>query len=93
VKIIAYCFAALAVALVVVGIVFTFGTTSAAVAVGHGMSATPSLSSIGNVFVNLGVVAIITAIISPIKQRLGRKRQAGGPARRQPAQTTAAPSV
>ena len=92
-KIVAYFFAAVAVALVVVGIVFAFGTTSAVAAVGHGMAATPSLAGIGNVFVNLGIVAVITAIVAPIKQRLGRKRQASAPARRQPTQTTAAPSV
>jgi len=92
-KIIAYFFAAIAVALVVVGIVSAFGATSTVAAVGHGMAATPSLSGIGNVLVNLGIVAVITAIVAPLKQRLGRKRQAGAPARRQPAPTTAASSV
>jgi len=91
-KIIAYFFAAVAVALVVVGIVFAFGASSG-VAVGHGMSATPSLAGIGNVLVNLGVVAIITAIVAPIKQRLGGKRQAGAPARRQPTPASTAPSA
>jgi hypothetical protein len=35
-------------------------------------------------------VALITAVVSPIKQRLGRKRQAGAPARRRPTPTTPA---
>lgn len=81
-KMIAYFFAAVAVALVSVGIVVAFGSTSAAV--GHGMAATPNLSGIGSVLVNLAIVAVITAIVSPIKQRLGRNRQAGAPAGRQP---------
>jgi uncharacterized membrane protein len=92
-KFIAYFFAAVAVALVVVGLVFAFGTTSAVAAAGHGMSATPNLSGVASVLVNLAVVAVITAIVAPIKQRLERKRQASAPARRQHAQTTAAPSV
>jgi hypothetical protein len=91
-KFIAYFFAAVAVALVVIGLVFAFGTTSSVAVVGHGMAATPNLSGIGNVVVNLAVVAVITAIVAPIKQHLERKRQAGAAARRQPAQAAGSPS-
>jgi len=97
VKYIAYGFALLAIALVSVGVFTAIGSSSAAavsMASGrHGTAIEPSLSSIGNVFVNLAVVAVITAIVAPIKQRLERKRQAGVPARRQPAQPGVTPSI
>ena len=96
-KYIAYAFALLAIALVVVGLVTAVGSSGAAAAgatvARHGMAMGPSLSSIGNVFVNFAIVAVITAIVSPLKRRLERKRQASAPARRNPAKPATADSA
>jgi uncharacterized membrane protein len=94
-KIVAYSFAAVTLMLVGIATVVAFGSASAVAAgaaLGHGMAATPTLSGIGSVLATLAVVAIVTAVVAPIKQRLLRTRKASAPVR-QPARATVAPSV
>jgi len=100
-KIIGRTLAILAVALVIVGVVFAIGSigsaaTSAASGardMGHEMQGGFNLAGIVQILPTLAIVGIITAIVAPIKQRLGSRRRPNKLSSRQPTPTIATPSV
>jgi len=88
-KVIGRTLAILTAAMVIVGIALAVGSIGSAAAgpaaanameQGHEMARGASLAGLGTVALNLGVVALITAVVSPIKQHLVRKRKAATPA-------------
>jgi len=57
---------------------------------GHGMESGFNLGGIVQILPTLAIVAIVTAIVAPIKQRLLNKRRPSAPARRPQAATPTA---
>jgi hypothetical protein len=92
VKLIGRTLAVLAAAGVVVGFWLVIGALSASTGSvageigGHGMQSGFNLGGIVEILPTLAIVGIVTAIVSPIKQRLISKRRPSAPDRRpQPA--------
>ena len=86
-KLIGRTLAVLAAALVVVGFWLAVGAltgstgTMAGEMGGHGMESGFNLAGIVEILPTLAIVAIVTAIVAPIKQRLLNKRRASTPVR------------
>jgi hypothetical protein len=95
-KLIGRTLAVLAAALVVVGFWLAIGSLSGSTATvagemgGHAMQSSFNLAGIVQILPALAVVAIVTAIVAPIKQRLLSKRRPSAPARRPQTATPAA---
>ena len=95
-KLIGRTLAVLAAALVVVGFWLAIGSVSGSSGTipggmgGHGMESGFNLGGIVQILPTLAVVAIVTAIVAPIKQRLLNKRRPSTPVR---AQKVATPAV
>ncbi len=95
-KLIIRTLAVLAAAMVVVGFWLAIGSlsgSSGAIAGGmggHGMESGFNLGGIVQILPTLAIVAIVTAIVAPIKQRLLNKRRSSAPARRPQTATPAA---
>ena len=95
-KLIGRTLAVLAAALVVVGFWLAVGALSGSNATmaggmgGHDMESGFNLGGIVQILPTLAVVAIITAIVAPIKQRLLNKRRPSAPARGSKVATPAA---
>jgi hypothetical protein len=93
--------AILAVALVIIGVLFAIGsigasatgTAAGAIGMGHEMQGGFNQAGIVQILPTLAVVGIITAIVAPIKQRLESKRRSNKPSSRRPVPTIATPSV
>ena len=87
-KLIGRTLAVLASALVVVGFRLAIGSLSGSTAPmaggmgGHGMESGFNLARIVEILPTLATVAIVTAIVAPIKQRLLNKRRPSAPAPR-----------
>ena len=101
-KLIGRTLAILAVALVIVGVVFAIssigasatGTAAAgARGMGHEMQSGFNLGGIVQILPTLAVVGIITAIVAPIKRCLENKRRSNKLNARRSVPTTATPSV
>ncbi len=76
-KLVGRTLAIMAAALVVVGFWLAIGSLSGstgAMAGGHGMGSGVNLAGIVDILPTLAIVAIVTAIVSPLKQRLLAKR-------------------
>ena len=86
-KVIGRTLAILAAAMVVVGFWLAVGSlggstgTLAGEMHGHGMESSFNLGGIVQILPTLAIVAIVTAIVAPIKQRLLSKRRPSAPAR------------
>lgn len=91
-KLIGRTFAVLAAALVVVGFWLAIGALSGSAGTvaggmgghamgGHGMESRFNLAGIVQILPTLAIVAIVTAVVAPIKQRLLTKRRPSVPAR------------
>ena len=95
-KLIGRILAILAAALVIVGILLVIGSFSANGSTlgghmdSHGMQEGFNLAGIVEILPTLAIVAIITAIVAPIKQRLISKRRPSTPAQRAQSSTPAA---
>jgi hypothetical protein len=95
-KLIGRTLAVLAAALVVVAFWLAVGSLSRSTATlpaqmgGHGMESGFNLAGIVQILPTLAIVAIVTAIVAPIKQRLLNKRRPAALARRPQAATPAA---
>ena len=95
-KLIGRTLAVLAAALVVVAFWLAIGSVSGSSGTmaggmgGHGMESGFNLAGIVQILPTLAVVAIVTAIVAPIKQRLLNKRQPSTPVRRPQVATPAA---
>jgi len=87
-KLIGRTLAVLAAAMVVVAFWLAVGSLSGSTGMmaggmgGHGMESGFSLAGIVEILPTLAIVAIVTAIVAPIKQRLLNKRWSSAPARR-----------
>ena len=86
-KLIGRTLAVLAAALVVVAFWLAVGSLSGSSGTmaggmgGHGMESGFNLAGIVQILPTLAIVAIVTAIVAPIKQRLLNKRRPSAPAR------------
>jgi hypothetical protein len=86
-KLIGRTIAVLAAAMIVVGFWLAVGSlsgssgTMAARMGGHGMESGFNLGGIVEILPTLAIVAIVTAIVAPIKQRLLNKRRPSAPVR------------
>ena len=86
-KLICRTLAVLAAAMVVVGFLLAIGSMSGSAGTmaggmgGHGMESGFNLGGIVQILPTLAIVAIVTAIVAPIKQRLLTKRRPAAPAR------------
>jgi hypothetical protein len=86
-KLIGRTLAVLAAALVVVAFWLTVGSLSGSSGTlaggmgGHGMESGFNLAGIVQILPTLAIVAIVTAIVAPIKQRLLNKRRPSAPTR------------
>jgi len=95
-KLIGRTLAVLAVAMVVVGFWMAVGALTGSAGTvagelgGHHMQGGFNLGGIVEILPTLAVVAIVTAIVAPIKQRLLNKRRPSVPARRPQTATPAA---
>jgi hypothetical protein len=95
-KLIGRTLAVLAAAMVVVGFWLALGSVSGSSGTmaggmgGHDMESSFNLARIVEVLPTLAIVAIVTAIVAPIKQRMLNKRRSSAPARRPQAATPAA---
>ena len=95
-KLIGRTLAILAAALVVVAFWLAVGSLSGSSATivggmgGHGMESGFNLAGIVQILPTLAIVAIVTAIVAPIKQRLLSKRRPSAPARGSKVATPAA---
>ena len=95
-KLIGRTLAVLAAAMVVVGFWLAIGSLSGSTATmaggmgGHGMESGFNLGGIVQILPALAIVAIVTAIVAPIKQRLLNKRRPSAPVRGSQTATPAA---
>jgi len=95
-KLIGRTLAVLAAAMVIVGFWLVIGSVSGSTGTmaggmgGHGMESSFNLAGIVQILPTLAIVAIVTAIVTPIKQRLLNKRRPSAPARGPQAATPAA---
>jgi hypothetical protein len=86
-KLIGRTLAVLAAAMVVVTFWLAIGSVSGSTGTmaggmgGHGMESGFNLAGIVQILPTLAIVAIVTAIVAPIKQRLLNKRRPSAPAR------------
>ncbi len=86
-KLIGRTLAVLAAAMVVVAFWLAVGSLSGSTGMmaggmgGHGMESGVNLGGIVEILPTLAIVAIVTAIVAPIKQRLLNKRRPSAPAR------------
>jgi hypothetical protein len=94
-KLIGRTLAVLAAAMVVVAFWLAIGSVSGSTGTmaggmgGHGMESGFNLAGIVQILPTLAIVAIVTAIVAPIKQRLLNKRRPNAPARGPQAATPA----
>ena len=95
-KLIGRTLAVLAAALVVVAFWLAIGSVSGSTSTiaggmgGHGMESSFNLAGIVEILPTLAIVAIVTAVVAPIKQRLLNKRRPAAPVRRPQAATPTA---
>ena len=95
-KLIGRTLAVLAAALVVVGFWLAIGSLSGSAGTaaggmgGHAMESGFNLAGIVQILPTLAIVAIVTAVVAPIKQRLLNKRRPSAPARGSKVATPAA---
>lgn len=86
-KLIGRTLAVLAAAMVIVGFWLVIGSVSGSTGTmaggmgGHGMESSFNLGGIVEILPTLAIVAIVTAIVAPIKQRLLNKRRPSTPVR------------
>ena len=86
-KLIGRTLAVMAAALIVVGFWLAVGSLSGSTGAiagemgGHGMESGFNLGGFVQILPTLAIVAIVTAIVAPIKQRLLNKRRPSAPAR------------